>query len=78
MERKNLADLRSQRWFGQGPFSFEHRAHAMQAGIAPEEFEGRPVIAVVNTWSDLMNAGRANPAEPHRTQTIPFSSWTPG
>jgi dihydroxy-acid dehydratase len=75
MKRKDLADLRSQRWFGQGPLSFEHRAHAMQAGIAPEEFEGRPVIAVVNTWSDL------NPCHAHlraRAEAVKRGIWQAG
>ena len=30
-----------------------HRSRAMQMGYAPEDWVGRPVIAIVNTWSDL-------------------------
>jgi dihydroxy-acid dehydratase len=48
------ADLRSARWFGPADLrSFGHRSRAMQMGYAPEEWQGKPVIAVVNTWSDL-------------------------
>ncbi len=48
------ADLRSARWFGPADLrSFGHRSRAMQMGYAPEEWTGKPVIAIVNTWSDL-------------------------
>ncbi len=46
--------LRSRRWFGPADLrSFGHRSRAMQMGYAPEEWTGKPVIAIVNTWSDL-------------------------
>ena len=32
--------------------AFGHRSRAMQMGYAPEEWKGRPVIAILNTWSD--------------------------
>jgi dihydroxy-acid dehydratase len=52
--RKTPADLRSARWFGPADLrSFGHRSRAMQMGYAPEEWTGKPVIAIVNTWSDL-------------------------
>ena len=52
--RKSAADLRSARWFGPADLrSFGHRSRAMQMGYAPEEWTGKPVIAIVNTWSDL-------------------------
>ncbi len=48
------AGLRSARWFGPADLrSFGHRSRAMQMGYAPEEWTGKPVIAIVNTWSDL-------------------------
>jgi dihydroxy-acid dehydratase len=47
-------DLRSARWFGPADLrSFGHRSRAMQMGYAPEEWTGKPVIAIINTWSDL-------------------------
>ncbi|NPD69069.1 dihydroxy-acid dehydratase [Lichenicola cladoniae] len=47
-------DLRSHRWFGINDLrSFGHRSRMKQMGYAPEEFTGRPVIAIVNTWSGL-------------------------
>ncbi len=52
--RKSAADLRSARWFGPADLrSFGHRSRAMQMGYSPEEWTGRPVIAIVNTFSDL-------------------------
>ena len=33
--------------------SFAHRQRLQQRGLRREEFLGRPVIAIVNTWSDL-------------------------
>jgi dihydroxyacid dehydratase/phosphogluconate dehydratase len=51
---KTIEDLRSRRWFGPADLrSFGHRSRAMQMGYSPEEWAGRPVIAIVNTWSDL-------------------------
>lgn len=50
---KSSAELRSARWFAPDDFrSFGHRSRAMQMGYAPEDWEGRPVIAILNTWSD--------------------------
>ncbi len=52
--RKTTDQLRSTRWFGPADLrSFGHRSRAMQMGYAPEEWTGKPVIAIVNTWSDL-------------------------
>ena len=46
--------LRSQRWFGPDDLrSFTHRSRAKQMGYALEDFQGKPVIAIINTWSDL-------------------------
>ena len=52
--RKTPADLRSRRWFGPADLrSFGHRSRAMQMGYAPEEWADKPIIAILNTWSDL-------------------------
>ena len=46
--------LRSARWFAPDDLrSFGHRSRAMQMGLGSEDWEGRPVISVINTWSDL-------------------------
>lgn len=46
--------LRSARWFAPDDLrSFGHRSRAKQLGLGTEEFAGRPVIGILNTWSDL-------------------------
>jgi dihydroxy-acid dehydratase len=52
--KKSPDQLRSHRWFGGNDLrSFGHRSRTKQMGYATKDFEGKPVIAVVNTWSDL-------------------------
>ena len=51
--KKTPDQLRSARWFAPDDLrAFGHRSRAMQMGYAPEEWKGRPVIAILNTWSD--------------------------
>ncbi len=58
--RKSPADLRSARWFAPDDLrAFGHRSRIMQMGYAPADWAGRPVIAIVNTWSDI------NPCHAH-------------
>ena len=50
---KTPAHLRSARWFAPDDLrAFGHRSRAMQMGYGPEDWQGRPVIAILNTWSD--------------------------
>ncbi len=54
MSRKQPEDLRSHRWFGTSDLrSFGHRSRMLQMGYAREEFIGKPMIAVINTWSEI-------------------------
>ena len=54
MPRKKYNELRSARWFAPDDLrSFGHRSRAMQMGLSREDWEGKPVIAVLNTWSDV-------------------------
>jgi dihydroxy-acid dehydratase len=65
MGRKRREDLRSARWFAPDDFrSFGHRSRAMQMGLAPEDWDGKPVIAILNTWSE------ANPCHLHFKQRV--------
>jgi len=46
--------LRSARWFDPDDLrSFGHRSRLMQLGYAEEDFRGRPIIGILNTWSEL-------------------------
>ena len=52
--KKTPATLRSARWFAPDDLrSFGHRSRMMQMGYAPEDYLDRPIIAILNTWSDL-------------------------
>jgi len=60
---KPWADLRSSRWFAADDLrSFGHRSRAMQMGYDRADWEGKPIIAIVNTWSDI------NPCHAHLRQ----------
>jgi dihydroxyacid dehydratase/phosphogluconate dehydratase len=56
MANKNTtsASLRSAHWFAPDDVrSSGHRSRMMQMGYAPTEWTGRPVIAILHTWSDI-------------------------
>jgi dihydroxy-acid dehydratase len=58
--KKRPQDLRSHRWFGPADLrSFGHRSRMLQMGYDAADFAGKPVIAVINTWSDI------NPCHAH-------------
>ncbi|MBY6048926.1 L-arabinonate dehydratase [Vannielia litorea] len=51
---KKPEDLRSARWFAPDDLrSMGHRSRARQMGLDGNDWEGKPVIAIINTWSDL-------------------------
>jgi dihydroxy-acid dehydratase len=72
--------LRSEAWFGQGPTggklrAFSHRSRMRQLGYLPEEHLGKPVIAILNTWSDI------NPCHMHlreRAEQVKRGVWQAG
>ena len=50
--RKTAGSLRSARWFAADDLrSFGHRSRMNQIGYAAEEFQGKPIIGIINTWS---------------------------
>jgi dihydroxy-acid dehydratase len=52
--RKRSEELRSYRWFGvQDLRAFGHRSRLRQIGYDAEDWQGKPVIGIVNTWSDI-------------------------
>lgn len=54
MKRKTPKDLRSARWFAPDDLrSFGHRSRMMQLGYSEDEFRDKPMIGVLNTWSEL-------------------------
>ena len=74
--KKRPEELRSHRWFGvKGLRSFAHRSRTLQMGYAREDFAGKPVIAIINTWSDI------NPCHAHfrtRAEEVKRGIWQAG
>ncbi|MEU8471660.1 L-arabinonate dehydratase [Streptomyces sp. NPDC029006] len=74
--RRSPQELRSHQWYGtDGLRSFSHRARTRQLGYLPEEHLGKPVIAILNTWSDI------NPCHVHlrdRAQAVKRGVWQAG
>jgi dihydroxy-acid dehydratase len=69
-------DLRSFRWFGPDTLrGFGHRSRLKQLGYRREDFTGRPVIAIINTWSEI------NPCHLHlreRAESVKRGVWQAG
>src|SRR4030095_9092681 len=76
MSRKKPEELRSHRWFGVKDLrSFGHRSRAARLGYNGSEYAGKPVIAIVNTWSDI------NPCHSHfkeRVEGVKRGIWQAG
>lgn len=54
MTRITPPNLRSARWFAPDDLrSFGHKSRMMQLGYAEEEFRDKPIIGILNTWSEL-------------------------
>ncbi|WP_250494230.1 L-arabinonate dehydratase [Caballeronia sp. GAWG1-1] len=52
--RKTPEQLRSHRWYGVNDLrSFGHRSRTAQMGYHSSDYMGKPVIAIVNTWSEI-------------------------
>ena len=71
-----MKELRSHRWYGVHDLrSFGHRSRTFQMGYDREDFAGKPVIAVVNTWSEI------NPCHTHlrdRAESVKRGVWQAG
>jgi dihydroxy-acid dehydratase len=51
---KTLAQLRSRRWFSAGDMrAFAHRQRTQQMGLRREDVLDKPIVAIINTWSEL-------------------------
>ena len=54
MSKKDYKSLRSSRWFEPNDVrSFGHRSRAMQMGYTKDDWDGKPLIGIINTWSDI-------------------------
>ena len=76
MARKRAEDLRSHRWYGVNDLrSFGHRSRTAQMGYDRSDYAGKPVIAIINTWSDI------NPCHTHfkqRVEEVKRGVWEAG
>ena len=52
--KKKYEELRSYRWFAPDDVrSFGHRSRALQMGLNKDDWENKPIIGIINTWSDI-------------------------
>jgi dihydroxy-acid dehydratase len=76
MPRKRPEELRSHRWYGVNNLrSFGHRSRTAQMGYHRSDYAGKPVIAIINTWSDI------NPCHSHfkqRVEEVKRGVWEAG
>jgi dihydroxy-acid dehydratase len=76
MSRKTPEELRSHRWYGVNDMrSFGHRSRTAQMGYDAKDYAGKPVIAIINTWSDI------NPCHTHfkqRVDDVKRGIWSAG
>jgi dihydroxy-acid dehydratase len=74
--RKKAEELRSHRWYGVDDMrSFGHRSRTAQMGYSRADYLGKPVIAIINTWSDI------NPCHSHfrqRAEEVKRGVWQAG
>jgi len=76
MSNKQPHELRSYRWFGPDTMrGFSHRSRMAQLGYRREDIAGKPVIAILNTWSEI------NPCHAHlreRADAVKRGVWQAG
>jgi dihydroxy-acid dehydratase len=76
MAEKTPKSLRSYRWYGPDDLrSFGHRSRAASMGCIQADYAGKPVIGIINTWSD------ANPCHSHlrqRAEDVKRGVWQAG
>src|SRR2546423_230499 len=73
---RRITPPRRARWFeAEDLRSFGHRSRTLQMGYDYPDFMGKPVVAVVNTWSDI------NPCHAHfrtRAEEVKRGVWQAG
>jgi len=76
MQKRKPEELRSQRWMTpQTAPGFAHRSRLKQVGFRREDFTGKPVIGIINTWSEI------NPCHYHlreRAEFVKRGVWQSG
>jgi len=68
--------LRSQKWFGGEGQTGNHKSYrTKQMGFTSEDFQGKPVIGILSTWSDLNSC---HSHFPQRLEDIKRGIWQAG
>ena len=63
--KKKSDELRSHRWYGPHNLrAFGHRSRTAQMGFERSDYAGKPVIGILNTWSEI------NPCHTHFKQRV--------
>ena len=76
MTKITLADLRSQRWFAAPGQPGNHKNYrTKQMGYTSADFQGKPVIGIVSTWSDLASC---HSHFPERVEAVKRGVWQAG
>jgi dihydroxy-acid dehydratase len=74
--KKKPEELRSHRWFGRESMrTYNHRSRIAQMGFEAADYRGKPVIAILNTWSEI------NPCHTHfrqRAEEVKRGVWQAG
>src|SRR5688500_16827564 len=74
--KKKPEELRSHRWFGRESMrTYNHRSRIAQMGFEAADYRGKPVIAILNTWSEI------NPCHTHfrqRAEEVQRDLWQAG
>jgi dihydroxy-acid dehydratase len=74
--RMTLRDLRSQKWFGAEGQPGNHKSYrTKQMGYVSADFQGKPVIGILNTWSDLASC---HTHFPQRVDEVKRGVWQAG
>jgi dihydroxy-acid dehydratase len=74
--KKSPEDLRSYRWLGRDDLrAFGHRSRLRQMGYDGADWAGKPVIGILNTWSDI-NACHGHLRE--RAEEVKRGVWQAG
>ncbi|MGN5287858.1 L-arabinonate dehydratase [Aeromonas sp. 11P] len=76
LAKLDISALRSQRWYAPDTIrAFAHRQRSQQSGLNRDEFMGKPVIGIINTWSEM------SPCHSHlreRAEAVKRAVWAAG
>ncbi|MCF5765663.1 dihydroxy-acid dehydratase [Aeromonas veronii] len=76
LAKLDISALRSQRWYAPDTIrAFAHRQRSQQSGLNRDEFMGKPVIGIINTWSEM------SPCHSHlreRAEAVKRAAWAAG